>query len=481
MTEIEKYIYNQVVASSGDVIKYCVESLKITEENARKRIQRLSGSTLKIKGICKNRQVILYNKDRISDENFYETLIDVLKNNAFQHYLIINALRLHAGMMLKEKLAAFTMSPTENAKGHKNFKTVVEDLQRMNLVRESFTHYYLSENDIVNEKKAHAIELIQSIALEHFHNRIRNIGMISYDSAILNGTFSRYKFALVAPSYIKSLVGQYDTKAIPAFVVADVLLDQHIEESDVTFIVKKMENILMTNQVAKTLPFLLINTHKENVYSLLKRNGIIVANIDELFGKDYSNTLNGILNLLENAGAILKKDPKSYLTLIDNIEKLAIGKTYNLKGELFEMTVGLFHSQQCQSLDISKKIYYDSKEIEVDVYAVYQDKVVFAECKGYNYPIDNEYIQQWITEKIPTVRKWALSCESLSNKKIVFEIWCTGGFLESSQNILIEAGQKTKKYLIQYFDLNKMNQVAKEQKMTHFRKVLRSYYTKEIY
>ena len=59
MTEIEKYIYNQVVASSGDVIKYCVESLKITEENARKRIQRLSGSTLKNKGICKNRQVIL--------------------------------------------------------------------------------------------------------------------------------------------------------------------------------------------------------------------------------------------------------------------------------------------------------------------------------------------------------------------------------------------------------------------------------------
>ena len=236
----------------------------------------------------------------------------------------------------------------------------------------------------------------------------------------------------------------------------------------------------MTNQVAKSLPFLLINTHKENVYSLLKRNGIIVANIDELFGKDYSSTLNGILNLLENAGAILKKDPKSYLTLIDNIEKLAIGKTYNLKGELFEMTVGLFHSQQCQSLDISKKIYYDSKEVEIDVYAVYQDKVVFAECKGYNYPIDNEYIQQWITVKIPTVRKWALSCESLSNKKIVFEIWCTGGFLESSQNILIEAGQKTKKYLIQYYDLNKMNQVAKEQKMTHFRRVLKSYYTKEI-
>lgn len=69
------------------------------------------------------------------------------------------------------------------------------------------------------------------------------------------------------------------------------------------------------------------------------------------------------MNLIENAGAILKTNPGQYLPLLENIEKLAIGKTNNLKGDLFEMTVGFYHGQLCQSLEIGKNIFM-SKTIE---------------------------------------------------------------------------------------------------------------------
>ena len=128
------------------------------------------------------------------------------------------------------------------------------------------------------------------------------------------------------------------------------------------------------------------------------------------------------------------------------------------------MAVGLFHGSQCQSLEISKRIYADIKEVEVDVYAVYQDHVVFAECKGYNSPIGDEYVENWLSQKIPTIKKWALQQESLRNKEIHFEIWSTGGFNEQASERLRSMKEKTKKYSIYYYDINQMKSLAKKKK-----------------
>lgn len=480
MTDIEQYINNKVVVSSGMVVEYCVQTLGITEINARKRIQRLPESIYKIKGICKDNQSILYHKDKWGDEEFYDGLIDVLRVNANQHYLIINSLKLHDGTILKEKLASFTASPILHKKGHKSFESVLNDLKNLRLIEESTTHYSLSGYANINEKRAKAVNTLQAITIAHFHEWARNIGLISYDSARFDSEFSRYQFCMVATSYIKSLFSKSGAKLIPAFVLADIVLNRNITEVDIQFLIKKLQNISMQNQSAKFIPFLLVGSHNSDVYHALKSNGIVVGNIDELFGKKYSETIFGILNLIENAGAVLKNNPDQYIKLIENIEKLAVGKTYNLKGDLFEMAVGLFHGQQCQSLEISKNIHYNSKHREIDVYAVYQDKVIFAECKGYNYPIDDGYIDEWLSAKIPVIRDWALSCESLNGKKIQFEIWCTGGFTEESTNKLVTAKEKTKKYSIDSFDLDKMRSVARDKNISHFEKVIKTYYIKEV-
>lgn len=113
----------------------------------------------------------------------------------------------------------------------------------------------------------------------------------------------------------------------------------------------------------KISAFFITDSHDADIYKTLKEAGVIIGNVDELFGEQYSHTIKGILNLIENAGAILKTNPWQYLSLLENIEKLAIGKTNNLKGDLFEMTVGFYHGQLYQSLEIGKNIFM-SKTIE---------------------------------------------------------------------------------------------------------------------
>lgn len=478
MTNIEKIIDDKVVTSSSEVIRTCVEELGISEENARKRLERISTGIVKIKGICRNGQSILYKKGIRQDLVFYEALLDTLKESASQHYLLLRALQLYGGAIPKEKLASFSSSPILDTRGHKSFLSIISDLKRLGLIKESETSYSIKDN--ANEKKAKAIDLVQSIALNHFCDWARNIGLISYNSPKFNSEFSQYQFGLVAPSYIKSLSSTNGEKVIPAFLLADVLVMEGIIETDVLFISKKLENISRKNKNVRFIPFLLVTTHSQDVYQKLKTSGIIVGNLDELFGNKYSEVLTGILTLVENAGGILRKNPDQYLRLIDNIEKLAVGRTYNLKGALFEMAVGLFHGLQCQSLEISKKVYAEGKEAEIDVYAIYQDRVVFAECKGYNNAVDDEYVEKWLSVKINTIRAWALSCESLQNRGVEFEIWSTGGFDEKALNRLSQMKAKTKKYSIEYFDMEKMLSIAKVKKATSFEKVLREHYKRDL-
>lgn len=479
MTKISNYIKNKTVTVSSDVVSYCVNILGITETNARKRIQRLPVHILKIKGICSNKQSIIYLRDNWAKDDYFEKLVVLLSNHAKQHYAIISALQIHSGVVEKDKLASYSISPIKKVKGHKMFNTIIEDLEKLNLITEDDTFYYLSY-DRVNHIRSKAQSLVQKITLLHFNEWARNIGLISYDKTKFNADFSNYQFGMVAPSYIKSLTSKPKSKIIPAFVTADILICSNIMPDDVSFIVKKMENISMQNQSAKFIPFLLTNSHNKDVYNLLKSNGIVVGNIDELFGNKYSETVLGIINLIEHAGAILKKNPEQYLKLLGNIEKLSIGKTYNLKGDLFEMVVGYYHGKLCQLLEIGKTIFHDDNHHEIDVYALYQDKVVFAECKGYNHNIDDDYVKYWLSVKIPSIREWALSCDSLKTRKIEFELWCTGGFTYDSNQLLSELKQKTKKYSIDFFSLEDMRQLARDKKVDHFEKIIKTYYTKEV-
>ena len=479
MTSIEQFIRNKIVTSSSDVIEFCVQELNLKEDVARKIIQRLPDSIYRYKGICSSKQSILYHKDDWMIEGFTEAIIAVLRKYAKQHYIVIKALEMHDGYVPIDKLASYSISPVELIKGHKSFDSVILDLKTLHLIGEDDNSYILN-SDTANQRRSKAKNLIHNITLEHFNNWARNIGLISYSSTKYNSTCSRYQFSLVAPSYIRTLTCKSNGgKIVPAFVVADILMGD-LDEDAILFFTHKLSNMVGLNYNSKYLPFFITDSHDASIYKTLKEAGVVIGNVDELFGEQYSSTIKGILNLMENAGAILKTNPEQYLSLLANIEKLAIGKTNNLKGDLFEMTVGYYHGQICQSLEIGKNVYYEQEHREIDVFALYHNKVVVAECKGYNKKLDDSYIDCWLSNKIPVIRNWILNQDSLKNKKICFELWSTGGFEESALKKLQDSSAKTKKYDIEYFAYQDMLELAKNNNVMHFQKLLKTYYYKEL-
>lgn len=381
---VEEYIIENGPILSSQLIQY-FEKDGLTKDAIRKRLSRINFPVLRIMGFFKDNQVFFYHKDQKNQEIFYEKLREAFKTSAKKYYSIIIALEYHNGYIKKEHLASYCFIPINNLKSHKNFETVISDLKKLEVVFEEEDYYRLS--NLISRRKSNsnfnyykAIELAKSIVLNQFHNYTKSIGLISYDKGKLYSEFCKFQFCFTAPSYIAGIV-KFKEKIQPAFLIADIVLGNKTNNEDVDFFVQKIR-IIKTQTQSNFLPFLITDTITQDAFKKLKENGIIVGFVDKLFGKEYEEFLKSLISTVTNAGSILKQNPDAYLKLISNLDKLVDGKTHNLRGDLFELAVGYYYSNLCQSLDISKKIYYEGEQREIDVYATFQEKIIICECKA---------------------------------------------------------------------------------------------------
>ncbi len=243
---------------------------------------------------------------------------------------------------------------------------------------------------------------------------------------------------------------------------------------------QKINAIRASNPSLKLFPVLILDGVEVTALSKLKKTGVLIATIREIFGESYNELLKNLINTITNAGVVLEKDPDSYLTLMAQLTKLINGKTNNLRGDLFELAVGYYYGKQCQSLDIGKKVRIenDIKTREIDVLANYENEIRVVECKGYNYPIDKDYVEKYLSDKIPAVRKWLE--RYYPNKKQSFEIWSTGGFDNEATELLSMAKNNTKKYEIDFLGKTQILERASQLQSTKFVEILKDYYFKEI-
>lgn len=129
---------------------------------------------------------------------------------------------------------------------------------------------------------------------------------------------------------------------------------------------------------------------------------------------------------------------------------------------------------------VGKLIIQDGFQREIDVFGLLPNAVVISECKGYNQQVSKEEIEIWLGEKIPIIRKWILDQPSISEREIIFEFWSTGGFTPDAKEILEKRKNSTKKYKIEFYDLDAMIEKSERIKSKKFTEILREYYLKEI-
>ena len=470
----EDYIKQKGPLLSSQLIKY-YEDGSTGKDAIRKRLERLPKSIGRIRGFFKDNQTFFYYKEQQFTERYFYALIESLKTSAKQHYCIINSLQYHKGYIKKDELASYSFSPIENLKSHKNFSNVVRDLSRIGLIIEEEDYYTLSPNISSSNKSAYkAIEIVKKNILSHFYDLNRNIGFISYNGGNFNSEFSKFQFSFTAPSYICGL-------SKPSFVLADIMIGGSNDEENINFFLTKINTIKKTHKKSNFIPYLITDSLSNEAFSKLKENGIVIGLIDKLFGREYKELMESLIDVITNISVILKKEPNKFIEIIKKFDKLIDGKTNNLRGDLFEFIVGYYHSNLCQSIDIGKIYKDDGKKKEVDVYASYQDKIILCECKAYKTPISLDIIEKW-NEKIAFIYKVIEKNRSFTsdkNRDIIFEFWSISGFSEEATQYLQEKKNNLKKYKIEFYKRDAILKKAKDSNANKITDIMNEYFAND--
>lgn len=473
---IQEYLLLNGPTLSSELINY-FQTEGLSSEAIRKRLSRISEPIYKIQGFFKDNQTFFYHIEHYNDDRFYDSLRDALKNSAKRYYAIIVALEYHNGYMRKDDLASYSFSPIKNLKSHKKFSSVLEDLIKLKILSEENEYYKLNErisnrvNNNFNYYKA--IELSKEVIGNQFYNYTKSLGLISYEKGKFNSEFAKFQFFFTAPSYIAGLVN-YGVKIQPAFVVADILLGNINNETSIDFFLQKVQ-IIKTQTTNNFLPFLITDILTQEAFKKLKENGIIIGLVNKLFGDEYEELLKSLISVVTNAGTILKTNPDAYLQLILQLNKLVDGKTNNLRGDIFELAVGYYYSNLCQSLDIGRKINYHGNYKEVDVYATFQDKFTICECKAYKTKIDLKIVENWLSNKVSFIYK-AIR-EYNFDKEIIFEFWSTSGFTDETLEFLNKKQQELKKYKIEFYSEKEILEKARSSKANKIVEIMREYFS----
>lgn len=485
MTSVEKIIKEKGPILSSELIQIIENQNKgISKEAARKRISRVGNDISKIKGLFTDGQILFHDKAIYNSEEYFLGLSQALKKSGKQYHIILQSLDFHFGQIRTEQLPSYSINPVDNLKGHLTFHTALDNLKSLNLLSQDDNYINISPNisdDNSNYKRSKGIEVAKNFLLIQFNDWARKLGLASYNTSSFYSEFGKYQFNYVNPSYLGTLP-RYNAnkKVVPGFLVADILIGNSVNENQVEFFVNKVKTLKYRRNVAQFLPFLIVESIDTKSLNILKAEGIAIGFVNELFGEKYKDLLNSLIGMVTNAGAILKKNPEAYLDLITNLNKLVDGKTNNLKGDLFELAVGYYQGRKCNSIDIGKLINFEGKQREIDVLGFLPNKIIIAECKGYNHQVSEEEVETWLGEKVPVIRKWLLDQSHLTDRDLCFEFWSTGGFTSGAKTLLEKRKSSMKKYQIDYFEIKDMLQKSKELKSKKFTEILREYYIKDI-
>lgn len=476
---IQEYLLSNGPTLSSELINY-FQKEGLSSEAIRKRLSRISEPIFKIQGFFKDNQTFFYHIEHYNDERFYKALRDAFKNSAKRYYAIIVALEYHNGYMRKEDLPSYSFSPIKNLKSHKKFSSIIEDLIKLQIIVEENDYYRLTErisNRTSNNFNYYkAIELSKQVIGSQFYNFSRSLGFVSYEKGKFNSEFAKFQFCFTAPSYITGIV-RYGAKIQPAFVVADILIGNINNETSIDFFLQKVQ-IIKTQTKSNFLPFLITDVLTQEAFKKLKENGIIIGLINKLFGDEYEELLKSLISVITNAGTILKTNPDAYLKLLLQLNKLVDGKTNNLRGDLFELAVGYYYSNLCQSLDIGKKANYQGNYKEIDVYATFQDQFIVCECKAYKTKVDLKIVENWLSNKVSFIYK-AIR-EYNNDKEIIFEFWSTSGFTEDAIEFLKKKQQDLKKYKIEFYSEKEILEKAKKSKANKIVEIMREYFIIDV-
>jgi len=474
MTAIEQILIEHGPLMSGALAKRLSVSLTIPENTASQKISR-SKEVVKIKGFFSSQQSFCYLESHKKNRNLYDDLSKAMFDYGRKYWYCLNAIRLNNGMILRTELECYINYPIEKLKGHKPFSEIISEFIKAKIITYDGAYYYLAPgftNNTLNTVKSKTISQIKRTVLNDFSRIIKNIGLVSYNTPELFAEYGKFRWGIKGASYITGL----KTDSNPGFIVADILIGNSFYFNDIDFFIKKTDHVLSFSKASRLIPFLLIDDLDSEALDKLKKRGIVVGFISELFGEKYATALKEIIVILKNIRKSLTGTPDKFMKLIEELEVYNKTLIHNIKGSLFEYFVGCIIQRNYPNIDVGRIIYGESEKHEIDVFAYNSDAVVIVECKATKSPIDSDTIQHWQRNVIPHVRDYIKTQDILRDKMIIFEYWSTSGFTPDAMKRLNDYKTKTTAFTVNYYDANAIKELVKELKNKALNTTLNNYF-----
>lgn len=465
MGRVEEILKMNGPMLSGRLASILEQEYSISNEAARKAISRARTPVQKIKVFPFNKnQVFCYLEKQYNSRDYRENLYASLKNDAAAISVILHAMENSNYIMKKSLLPVYSKSPVKNTKGHRNFERIISDLIEQRIVYEIEDEYYAISPMFCGEEYnlaySRSEEQIANIIVSDFISWATKLNMIAYNSYEIYpdvAEFAHFRWFATIPSYVTPI---YDfVKNRPGFMVVDVLVKSNANIRDVEFFVEKIKIIRNFKGLPTFIPVLLLNGVSSEALQYLKENKVIVGILSNLFDKKYSETLMNIYNVFRHASAVISKDPQRLEDLIKEIAK-SEGRFNNAMGDLFECMVGLFFARiGSKNIDINKYVPNGrGGKYEIDVLVERDGKIIAIECKAYRGKIEKEYVEKWISSRIPVFRRFLQ--ERYPNKNVEFSLWSLGGFDDEAKKMLKEHKTTVRKYELSYFNKKEIYEYA---------------------
>lgn len=467
MNRIEILLKEYGPMLSGNLAQKYEKKYNTTNEAARKAISRARSPVQKLKFFpFEKNQIFCYLEEHFNTSIYKKVLYNLLKQHSSTIAPLLIALENNHGIISKDFFAIYSISPIKNTKGHRLFSRNIEDLLAAEIIYEYDTeHYVLNEaysGIPFNLSHYNSYNRMCKIIISDFISWAAKLNLIAFNSATVypnTAEFSHFQWNATCPSYMQPIYNC--DKKTPGFLVADVLFKNQVSAADIAYFIGKINIIRHFKNAPNFLPVLLVNNVSPEALKLLKEHKVFIGILSNLYDSNYTRILSDIYNVFQNATAILLKDATKIDTLLESISKNE-GRFNNAMGDLFEYMVGSFYTKLGVSyLEMNKLIPNDKgTKNELDILICKDNKIIAIECKATKSPLSFNYVQKWLSEIVPTFRKWIQN--TYPQRKYEFQIWSLGGYDDQATELLNKHQKTVTKYTLSFYTKLDILNIAKE-------------------
>ena len=487
--ELENFIKNNYAVSSKQIIKHFT-ALGEKTDTIRKAISRLKQPYMRLKYIrLANNAQILYHKENWLTIDFCKKVTNILKDDNSIYDAALEAIKARGGYVLEKYFPI--LSGSGEQKKHIWPNKIKDNLISAGLLIEDDIEnlgkvLYLLEaegNNVAAFVRAYCIQ--EQVMLQLIEDWLKRLNFITYNQTChKNLTEDLPKFAttywdITSPSYLLPLMRANKQGS----VICDLFLKDISDVSQIQYIMKKLELLSVQKNISRYLPIIIAPSFSQEAFMSLKRNGIIPASFDNLFGKETAKLFSELYISLQNLAAAITKDPEKQYTLFEKISTFE-NISNQIRGPLFEMIcIHLVHTTRQGFVENGKNIFCQTlkKYLELDIINESPTEIFIAECKGYQpyHLISFQEIKEWL-DNTTHIRKSLISMnEERNNKKFTFHFWTSSNFSNEALELLEK--KKNKLHIeIKWKNGQEIMREIKQYKLKGAEKMLNDYFFKNF-